>query len=128
MPKSQTRSIENKLDVLTSRIILLLEKRCFTCPSKYNLQNGHLFERRHRNTRWDISREGNCHPQCSFCNSNHEPHPEVYKRKFTSKFGDLAYNVLDQRAHSSHIFTWIELEELFLGHTLKFKELTNARS
>lgn len=120
-----TKEIEARLDKITSQIILNREKRCFTCSSGSNLVNGHLLERRHRNTRWDTHSTGNCHNQCNRCNSNHEPHPEVYRERYIVKFGEGEYNALCQRAHSNHKFTAIELEDILKQKEAELKELQN---
>jgi len=64
-----TRWVETQLDELTRRILHLTESSCFTCGSTKELQVGHLFERRHRHTRWDVDEKGNNHLQCPNCNA-----------------------------------------------------------
>lgn len=107
-----TRWLESQLDEKTRRIMHLLEKSCFTCGSTKELQVGHLFERRHRHTRWDTGEDGNNHLQCPNCNAKHEYIPEKYINMFTLRFGERAYSDLAERAHSNQKLTYSDLTEL----------------
>jgi NinG protein len=113
-----TRWFESQLDDLTSKIVLFNEKVCFIigCGVRKDLQNGHLLERRHRHTRWDIHSEGNCHAQCPLHNSLHEGHPEIYRTDFVLKYGQPALDELERRARSMQKITPIELEEKYLEY------------
>lgn len=107
-----TRWLESQLDEVTRRILHLTEKSCFTCGSTKELQVGHLFERRHRHTRWDTDEKGNCHLQCCKCNAKHEEKPEKYQTMFTIRFGERAFADLAERAHSKQKLTYSDLTEL----------------
>jgi hypothetical protein len=107
-----TRWVEVQLDDLTRKILHLIEKSCFTCGSTKELQLGHLFERRHRHTRWDTTEKGNNHLQCPKCNYAHEAFPEKYRNMFTIRFGERAYAELAERAHSNQKITFSDLMEL----------------
>lgn len=104
-----TRWVESQLDDLTRRILHLTESSCFTCGSTKELQVGHLFERRHRHTRWDVDEKGNNHLQCPNCNARHEAFPEKYRNTFTTRFGERAYSELAERAHSNQKITFTDL-------------------
>lgn len=106
------RDLERILDALTREIVLRQESKCFTCPATTNLQCGHLFERRHRGTRWDVAPNGNNHAQCSNCNGLHEEMPYIYIGAYVRRFGQAAYDELDRRAHSNHKLTYSELLEM----------------
>ena len=110
-----TRWLEHHLDELTSKIVLFDEKACFIigCGVRKDLQCGHLLERRHRHTRWDIHAEGNCHAQCPLHNQLHEPQPQIYRTDFVLKFGQPALDELERRARSMAKITPIELEAKF---------------
>ena len=110
-----TRWFETQLDELTSKIVLFDEKVCFIigCGVRKDLQCGHLLERRHRHTRWDIHAEGNCHAQCPLHNQLHEPQPQIYRTDFVLKFGQPALDELERRARSMAKITPIELEAKF---------------
>jgi len=104
-----TRWGESQLDELTRRILHLIESSCFTCGSTKELQCGHLFERRHRHTRWDTDEQGNNHLQCPNCNARHEAFPEKYRDIYTIRFGERAYADLADRAHSNQKITFTDL-------------------
>src|SRR5688572_8823155 len=101
-----TRWVESQLDDKVREILPLLESHCFTCGSTKELQVGHLFERRHRHTRWDTEEKGNNHLQCPNCNSRHEAFPDKYRNMFTIRFGERAYDDLATRAHSNQKITF----------------------
>jgi Bacteriophage Lambda NinG protein len=104
-----TRYLEDELDAIVRLILPLLERSCFTCGSTKELQVGHLFERRHRLTRWDTNETGNNHLQCPNCNSRHEAFPDKYRNMFTIRFGERAYADVADRAHSSQKLTYSDL-------------------
>lgn len=118
-----TRWLEDELDAIVRLIMPLMEKSCFTCGSTKELQVGHLFERRHRHTRWDTSEEGNNHLQCPNCNSRHEDFPEKYINMFTIRFGERAYSDLAERAHSKQKLTYTDLTELLEAKEAQLKEV-----
>src|SRR5688500_951410 len=88
------RHLEANLAAITRDVMHLAEKSCFTGGSTKELQVGHLFERRHRHTRWDTSEDGNNHLQCPNCNSSHEYMPDRYINTYTIRFGERAYSDL----------------------------------
>lgn len=124
--KYSLRYMEDELDRLTGLIVRALEPFCFTCGIGVNLQCGHLFERRHRPTRWDIHPEGGNHSQCGNCNALHESKPKIYQDVYIAKFGKAAYDELYRRAHSKQKFTPLELESMVDEYSLKLKELRRA--
>ncbi len=115
MREYSTRWLEHHLDELNSNIVLFNEKVCFIigCGVRKDLQCGHLLERRHRHTRWDIHPEGNCHAQCPLHNQLHEPHPEIYRTDFVIRHGQAALDELECRARSMGKLTYTELESKF---------------
>ena len=127
-----TGYLEDALDDLTSKIIRRLERVCFTCGVSAErtregyLTCGHLFERRHRATRWDIGPIGNNHSQCSNCNADHEPHPEIYRNVFIKRFGQPAYDDLNSRAHSRMKITYLDLLAMYEGHKATWEALKKA--
>lgn len=114
--KGSVRDLERTLDDLTRQIVLLQEKKCFTCPATSGLQCGHLFTRTWRSVRWEVEGLGpvgaNCHAQCSLCNKTHEGVPQIYESAYIDKYGWDAYDDLDRRAHSKHKFTYSELLDM----------------
>lgn len=107
-----TKYLEDELDAIVRLILPLMESACFTCGATKNLQVSHLFERRHRLTRWDTSPEGNNHLMCKQENANHENHPEVYTNKFLKRFGERAFADVADRAHSNQKLTYSDLLDL----------------
>jgi hypothetical protein len=121
-PMSQ-KWLEDELDAITRQILHLIEKSCFTCGSTKELQCGHLFERRHRHTRWDTSEYGNNHLQCPNCNSRHEAFPDKYRDMYSLRFGPKAYADLEFRAHSNQKLTYSDLLELLEQKEEQLKQL-----
>lgn len=107
-----TRWLEDELDAIVRLILPLMESNCFTCGTTKRLQVSHLFECRHRHTRWDTSPQGNNHLMCEQENNNHENHPEVYTNKFLKRFGERAYADVAERANSNQKITYSELLDL----------------
>jgi hypothetical protein len=110
-PMSQ-RYLEDELDAIVREVLHLAEKSCFTCGSTKELQVGHLFERRHRHTRWDTHEAGNCHLQCAKCNCAHEADRSKYENTFTIRLGERAFADVAERAHSRQKLTYSDLLEL----------------
>jgi hypothetical protein len=120
-----TRWLEHNLDELTSSIVLFNEKVCFIigCGVRKDLQCGHLLERRHRHTRWDIHPEGNCHAQCPLHNQLHEQKPELYRTDFVIKYGQTALDELEFRSRSLGKLTYTELVARFHEYQEIWKRL-----
>lgn len=118
-----TRWLEDELDAIVRVILPLIESCCFTCGATKELQVGHLFERRHRLTRWDTSEQGNNHLQCPKCNSRHEAFPEKYRDMFTLRFGERAYADLAERSHSKMKLTYSDLLSLLDEKELQLNQL-----
>ena len=120
-----TRWLEHHLDELTSKIVLFNEKVCFIigCGKTSDLQCGHLLERRHRHTRWDIDPKGNNHAQCGYHNYIHEPKPGIYEASFIQRFGQEALAELKQRTRSMSKIGHIELEAKFHEYQEIWKRL-----
>lgn len=94
------RWLEDKLDDLTSQIIRARNPRCILCGSVVQLENGHLFTRTWRPTRWDLEVDGNCHTLCHKCNMEHEGNPAPFRKYYVANFGKRALERLERRAHS----------------------------
>ena len=117
--EDSTRDLESQLDALTRKIVVRDAKICFSCgqgPREGDpFENGHLFTRTWRSTRWEVNqliRGANCQPQHRSCNQAHEAHPGPYTRSYIEHFGAQAYVELSRRAASHHKFTFIELLEM----------------
>lgn len=122
------RWLETRLDELTSGIVRINEQVCFNagCGVKTGLQCGHLFERRHRPTRWDIHPEGNNHSQCERHNFLHEEKPSLYQDSFIERFGERAFDDLANRSRSNTKITYSDLEALYEERKQQLAELKKA--
>lgn len=123
-----TKYLEDELDAIVRLILPLMESSCFTCGTTKNLQVSHLFERRHRLTRWDTSPEGNNHLMCDGENANHENHPEIYTNKFLKRFGERAYADVADRAHSNQKMSYSDLLDLLEQKEQQLKELKGIKA
>lgn len=107
------KDVRDECDKLTRTIVLLREKECFiTGCRRRDLQCGHLFERRHQATRYDVQPDGNNHAQCSYHNLLHEENPWLYRKVFISRYGSEAYGTLAARKDLPIKRTYIELLEI----------------
>ena len=92
--------------------------KCVVCGSAQKPTCGHIFSRRSRATRWDISEDGNCHCQCWPCNFRHGGYgggPRrswPYFRWYINKFGIERLDSLEARSNTVKQHTLDELEEL----------------
>jgi len=117
------RYLTAELDAIVRLILKKLESCCFTCDATKDLEVGHLFERRHRLTRWDTTPDGNNHLQCVECNVRHESKPEIYRDKFVLRFGERAFDDVASRAHSNQKLTYSDLLELLEHKQQQLAEL-----
>lgn len=85
---------------------------CYTC-GRYlpfeELQAGHYIPRRYIGVRWHPL---NVWPQCNTCNVEKSGNIEVYKRKLTSQFSELAVEALWDLARSGDSLTEVDIKEL----------------
>lgn len=85
---------------------------CYTCGDYLpieELQAGHFINRRFLNVRWHPL---NVWPQCNTCNVEKSGNSEVYKRKLTSQFSELAVEALWDLARSGDSLTEVDIKEL----------------
>jgi Bacteriophage Lambda NinG protein len=122
------RYLVAELDAITSIIVRKQESACFIigCQKRVDLENGHLFERRHRWTRWDTTLEGNCHAQCPKHNQEHESNFTLYQDSYIQRFGERAFDDLANRAHSNQKITYSDLLELLEEKKLQLESLKAA--
>ena len=89
---------------------------CYTC-GRYlpfeELQAGHYIPRRYIGVRWHPL---NVWPQCNTCNVEKSGNIEVYKRKLTSQFSELAVEALWDLARSGDSLTEVDIKELIKKH------------
>lgn len=119
------RYLRDELDAITSIIVRKRESVCFIigCDKRVSLECGHLFERRHRWTRWDTQPDGNNHAQCPRHNQEHEANPRLYQDSYIRRFGERAFDDLANRAHSNQKLSYSEMLEIFEEKQRELEEL-----
>ena len=110
---SKRKKIVKKLDAVTSKYIRLRDKKCVQCLKTESLTNGHVFSRTSYSTRWDISKDGNCHTQCWGCNFKHGRDNYDYYKWYQDKFGVEKFDELTFKFKSSVKYHLADLEELY---------------
>ena len=121
--KTARQRVVKRLDDVTSKYIRERDAKCVQCQTTENLTNGHVFSRRSYSTRWDISKDGNCHTQCWGCNFKHSKYNYDYFKWYVDKFSKDKFENLRFRYKETKKYTTIELEELYEELTLAYKEL-----
>ena len=107
--KPTRKNLVKRLDTAVSLYIRARDKRCVQCGSTKNLTNGHVFTRRYHSTRWDISKDGNCHTQCWSCNYKHGWQPLEYYNWYIGTFGQKKFDKLYKRHKTTRKFSNGEL-------------------
>ena len=121
--KTARQRVVKRLDDVTSKYIRERDAKCVQCQTTENLTNGHVFSRRSYSTRWDITKDGNCHTQCWGCNFKHSKDNYDYFKWYVDKFSKDTFENLRFRYKETKKYTTIELEELYEKLTLAYKEL-----
>lgn len=107
------RDLENKLDDLVRKILRRDEQVSFTSGLRGTaddpLEVSHLFGRALRPVRFDVHLDGNCHMMRKSENAAHNNDKSTYRNEYIKRFGRSAYDDLDRRAHSGHVFDYVEL-------------------
>lgn len=117
---------KKKLDQVFSKFIRLRDHNiCLCCWTDKNPTNGHLFSRVANATRFD---ETNCNCQCMWCNMEHENNPEIYKRKFISKFWQEEYDRIWKLWNTTVKFDVQRYKEKIVYYKNKVKELTTKNN
>ncbi len=88
------KTLVTELDRLFSRYIIRRDGHCVVCGTNIRLTCGHLFSRRHHNTRWDMD---NCHCQCATCNLKHNYDPYPFTEYVRLKIGQMKLDLLHKR-------------------------------
>ena len=115
MAVNKRKKLYKQLDEVVSKYIRLRDGYCVQCGNPERLTNGHIFSRRHLATRWDISKDGNCHCQCWGCNYKHTKDNYDYYKWYTDRFGKKKFEKLRDRYTQITKLNLTELEELLLG-------------
>jgi hypothetical protein len=113
MRKPSRKGVVKKLDAVVSKFIIQRDKRCVTCGSADQPNNGHLFTRTAYSTRWDVTPDGNCHQQCWPCNFRHEHDPYPFTNWYIGTFGKEKYDALHRRFVTVHKYSTPQLLDLY---------------
>lgn len=106
--KTERQRLVEKLDRLTSEIVINRDRKCVTCGVTRNLSCGHLITRARYGVRWDLQ---NCAAQCFACNALHESDPEPYKTWFILRYGESALEELKIKSKLGK-FTLFEMKKI----------------
>lgn len=124
---TKPKTLDDKLDVITSKYVRLRDEKCVLCGSTYQLTNGHIFSRNGESTRWDISTDGNCHTLCWKHNladvDNNKPYRDWYKRKF----GERKFKILERRYWKPKHWDYKEKKELYQNIKAKYENLKRKK-
>jgi len=123
--KTPRQKVVKRLDDIVSKYIRERDQACVQCGKKESLTNGHVFSRRAYNTRWDITKDGNCHTQCWGCNFRHSKDNYEYFNWYVKKFSQEEFEDLRFKYRETKKYTTLELEELYEEITKAYKELEN---
>jgi hypothetical protein len=106
--KTERQKLIEKLDDLTREILYIrFGKQCVMCESTEQIGVGHIFSRKHLETRWDIDEKGNCYPQCWKHNFAHVRDQYPYFNWFIEKYGKDELDFLRARhSISTHLKDW----------------------
>jgi hypothetical protein len=119
-PKTKLQRFENEVWDAQSRMVRLRDKKCVTCSSTDNPQQGHLISARFTATRYDWV---NVHQQCGGCNKSHCYSERRYTQWFLNRYGQDAYDSLVERSYPIKKFSMQELENLKMGFELLIDSL-----
>jgi hypothetical protein len=97
-------ALVTKMNKLVSDFVIKRDGKCVVCGSTSKLSCGHVFSRRHLNTKWDVTPDGNCHCQCWSCNFKHTIDTVPYYRWYQQKFGMKKFDELYKR--------WIQVKPM----------------
>jgi len=111
-PKKKSISIsklKRKADAVFSLWVRARDKRCVTCNSTYQLQNGHFVSRNHNSTRYD---ERNNNAQCAACNIWKNGNMAKYALYLQNKYGPEIIKDLVKQGEKLKQFKRADLEEI----------------
>lgn len=119
--KNPRKKLYKELDKLQREILFKkFGKKCVQCGSTNKVGTGHVFSRRHLNTRWDIHPAGNAFPQCWGCNYRHVRDQYPYFEWFKKEWGEGAFQLLRKRHETIVKISTPELREM----VEEYKKLT----
>lgn len=112
MAVNKRKKLYKKIDDVVSKYIRLRDGYCVQCGNPESLTNGHVFSRRHLATRWDITKDGNCHCQCWGCNFKHTKDNYDYYKWYIDMFGKKKFESLRDTYTTTTKIGIADLEEL----------------
>jgi hypothetical protein len=108
---TERQKIENRLDMLCSRIVRNRDSNCITCGKRLNdsiSTAGHYMKRRHHGTRWDLR---NLNAQCVQCNISDDT--EAYRKAMENRYGDEITRQIESDARKNIKYSANELKDLY---------------
>lgn len=111
--KTTRQKAYNDLDALITEIMFFKYEKCVLCRGEYRLGTGHIFSRRHLNTRWDYKYDGNCHLQCQRCNFTHVRDQYVYFDWYLKRFGEEKFEDLRGRYKTTVKWNLTDLRAMY---------------
>src|SRR3990167_10263026 len=106
--------LKKKADKVFSLWIRARDKRCVSCGSDRNLQNGHYISRSHNATRYN-EKNNNC--QCLTCNIFKKGNYPAYTLYLMRKYGNGIIKELEKIGRETKQFTPAELERIIKKYT-----------
>lgn len=73
-----------QLDIQTSRIVRLRDRKCVTCGTRRTLPCSHFYSRRYLAVRFDLR---NCNAMCVQCNRRHNEDSSAYTDYMNEYYG-----------------------------------------
>ena len=101
--------------------------RCISCGKIKPIEQadaGHYHSRRHMSTRFD---EDNVNAECRFCNRFSADHIIGYRENLIKKIGEQRFLLLEVKAHETHKWSVLELEQLTKYYRALANKLQNEK-
>ena len=114
MKRKSISKLKKKADKVFSLWIRARDKRCVSCGSEQNLQNGHYISRSHNATRYN-EKNNNC--QCLTCNIFKKGNYPAYTLYLMRKYGNGIIKELEKIGRETKQFTPAELERIIKKYT-----------
>ena len=101
--------LRKQADKVFSLWVRARDRKCFTCGSRDNLQNGHFISRSYNILRFS---EINCNAQCVVCNVFKSGNMPEYAERLMKKYGPEIISQLNKEKRQTKQWKVKELEEI----------------